>query len=75
MKKIILFVLSLFIFTFNVKASDEITIYIFHGDGCGFCENALSFLRPYAAESKNVKLVGKNLGTTFIPLACTNPNV
>ena len=57
MKKLLVLIVSLFIFTFNVKASDEISIYIFHGDGCGFCKNALSFLRHYAAETKNVKLV------------------
>ena len=57
MKKFLVLIISLFVFTFNVKASNEITIYIFHGDGCGYCKNALKFLRPYTNETEGVRLV------------------
>lgn len=57
MKKLIIFFVSLFAFNFNIQASSDITIYIFHGEGCGHCANALNFLNTYVKECDNVNLV------------------
>ena len=37
------FICCFFLFTFNVSAK-EITLYLFHGDGCPHCKEEIEFL-------------------------------
>ena len=64
MKKISCFIIlverALFVFTKNIEfvfansleetSKDEVNVYIFKGEGCGYCSNALNFFRSIEGE-------------------------
>lgn len=55
MKKILVFIISLFIFTFSVNAK-EINIHLFYGNGCPHCANEEKFLEKLIKEDSDVKV-------------------
>ena len=57
--KYIIFALCIFIFPFCVfaKSDDEITLYLFHGDGCPHCAAELEFLDEIEDDYPNLKIV------------------
>ena len=57
MKKFKLFVLALLLFVVSVPfvnaeetAKSEVNVYVFRGEGCGFCKNALTFFEESEEE-------------------------
>ena len=61
MKKIISVLLLLFLFLFPLKVfayqDDEITLYLFHGDGCPHCAEEMKFLKTIEDTYPNLKIV------------------
>ena len=50
MKKIVVILISLFVFVPFVKA-DELNIYLFYSDICSTCEAEIEFLEDYVKEN------------------------
>lgn len=61
MKKIVLGLLVLFSFIclpYTVKASDKVTVYLFRGEDCPHCEEALEYMNEHKDEiNKNIEIV------------------
>ena len=57
MKKVIIFILSLFLFIPTLFASNqELNIYLFYGDGCPHCAALERYMEPYLEEHKDIIL-------------------
>ena len=61
MKKIISVCLIFFLLLFPCKVfayqNDEITLYVFHGDGCPHCASEMNFLETIKDDYPNLKIV------------------
>ena len=52
-KNLLVTIAVLLLIPFNVFAGEKINVYIFKGDGCGYCANALSFFEGLNDEYKS----------------------
>ena len=57
MKKIVVFLIGLFIFLPVINAEDKyINVYLFHSSTCPHCKQELAWFDDYLDEHDNVKL-------------------
>ena len=56
MKKIIVFLLMIFLLPISVNANEDVNIYIFHQYSCKHCQSAIKYFNELTSKDKNLHL-------------------